>query len=168
MKVYLSYTKQDRKHTVCLSWRNFAFKKKRWNYAGFFTKGVISMELEQRYVITFLRDFGKDGAEIHSIFMEHYGKDSNRKTAVYYWIKEVKQGRTDLTDKEAPGKPLDEDLAAVIQRQHEEGHYLSARRIAKTVGVALSTVCRYLHQYLGLNCRHTKWVPHSLTDDLKN
>jgi hypothetical protein len=145
MKLYLSYTKQDRKHTVGFSWRNSAFKKNWGNYAGFFTRSVIWMELGQRYFIKFLHDSGKDGPEIHSILLEHYGKDSYRKMAVYYWIKEVKRGRTDLTDKEAPGKPLDEDLTAVTQRQHEEGPYLSARRIVKTVGVAPSTVCRYLH-----------------------
>jgi hypothetical protein len=50
------------------------------------------MELEQRYVIRFLHDCGKGGAEIHSILMEHYGKDVCRKTAVYYWIREVKRG----------------------------------------------------------------------------
>jgi hypothetical protein len=148
-----------------LPWRNFAFKEKRGNYAGFFTESVISMELEQRYVIKFLHDCGRHGAEIHSILMEQYGKDAYRKTAVYYWIKEVKQGRTDLRDKEAPGKPLDEDLAAVIQRQHEEDPYLSARRIGKTVSVALSRGCWSLHQYLGLNWRHVQWFPHLLADD---
>jgi hypothetical protein len=90
--------------------------------------------------------------------MEHYGKDAYRKMAVYYWIKEVKRGRTDLTDKEAPVKPLDEDLAAAIQRQNKKGPYLSAQRIAKTLGAAPSTVCRYLHQYLVLNSHHTKRV----------
>jgi hypothetical protein len=62
---------------------------------------------------------------------------------------------------------LDEDLTAVIHRQHEKGPYLSARRIAKTVGIAPSMMCRYLHHYLGLNCRQAKWVPHLLTDDQK-
>jgi hypothetical protein len=76
MKLYLSYTKQDRKHTVCLPCRNLAFKKKRGNYAGFFTKSVISMELEQTFLIRFVHDCGKDGAEIYSILMEHYGKDA--------------------------------------------------------------------------------------------
>jgi hypothetical protein len=109
----------------------------------------------------------KKGAEIHSILMEHYGKDAYRKTAVYYWIKKVKRRRTELTDKEAPGKPLDGDVASVIQRQHDEDPYLSSRRIAKTVGDAPPTVCRHLHQRLGLNCRHTKWVPRLLTNDHK-
>jgi hypothetical protein len=105
----------------------------------------MSMELEQRYIIKLLHDCGKDGAAIHSILMEHYGKDTYPKTAVNHWIKGVKLGRTDLTDKKAHGKPLDEDLAAIIQRQHEKGPSLSARRIAKTVGIAPVTVCRYLH-----------------------
>jgi hypothetical protein len=78
---------------------NFYIQNEAVELRRIFHKNVISMELEQRYVITFLRDCGKDGAEINSILMEHYGKDSNRKTDVYYWIKEVKRGRTDLTDK---------------------------------------------------------------------
>jgi hypothetical protein len=82
MKLYLSYAQQDGKHTVCLPGETFAFKKKRGNYAGLFTKSVVPIELEQRYVIKFLHDCGKDAAEIHSILMEHYGKDSYRKRAV--------------------------------------------------------------------------------------
>jgi hypothetical protein len=100
--------RQDHKHTVCLPCRNFAFKKKQGNYAGFFTKSAISMEREQRYVIKFRHGCGKDGTEIHSILMEHYGKEAHRKTAVPLDQRGA-AGRTDLTDKEAPGKLLDED-----------------------------------------------------------
>jgi hypothetical protein len=110
----------DRANEFCESYKSPKFCSER----GSGSKIWIFIEEIEIFLFPFLfpqiSDCGKDGPEIHNILMDHYGKAAYRKTAVYYWTKEVKRGRTNLTDKEAPGKLLDEDLAAVIQRQHEK------------------------------------------------
>jgi hypothetical protein len=40
----------------------------------------------------------------------HYRRDALQQTLVYYWIKEVKSGRKDLSDIQPPGRAPDESL----------------------------------------------------------
>jgi hypothetical protein len=82
---------------------------------------------------------------------------------VYFWINEVKWGRTDGNTVASPGRKPDESLAAVIAGKLDADLHFSARKLAQSLGTAVSTVCRYLTEVLGMKLRHLHWVPHTLT-----
>jgi hypothetical protein len=54
------------------------------------------MEVEQRYVIKFFTDEGMLGIEIISRLSKQYGENALSRMQVYFWISEIKRGRTDL------------------------------------------------------------------------
>jgi hypothetical protein len=82
---------------------------------------------------------------------------------VYFWINEVKWGRTDLNTIASPGRQPNESLVTVIAGKLDADPYLSARKLAQSLGIAALTVCRCLTEVLGTKCRHLRWVPHTLT-----
>jgi predicted transcriptional regulator len=82
---------------------------------------------------------------------------------MYVWINEVKQGRTDLNTLASPGRELDESLAALFAGKLDADPHLSASKLAKSLGIAASTVCRYLTEVFGMKCRYLRWVSHTLT-----
>jgi hypothetical protein len=121
------------------------------------------MEIEQRYVIKFFPDEGMPEVEIVARLRQHYGVCVLSRTQVDFWINEVKPGRTDLKTIVSPGREPDEGLAAVIAGKLDVDPCLSARKLAQSLGIAGSTVCRHLTEVLGMQCRPLLWVPHMLT-----
>jgi predicted transcriptional regulator len=82
---------------------------------------------------------------------------------VYFWINKVKRGRTDVNIIASPRRGPDESLAAVIAGRLDAHPHFSVRKPAQSLGIAASTVCRYLTEVLGMKCRHVRCVPHTLT-----
>jgi AraC-like DNA-binding protein len=85
------------------------------------------------------------------------------RTQIYCWINEVKRGRTDLNNIASPRREPDEGLAGVIAAKLDADPHLSAGKLAQSLGIAVSTVCRYLTEVLGMKCRHLRSMPHMLT-----
>jgi 3-mercaptopyruvate sulfurtransferase SseA len=106
-------------------------------------KGAKITELEQRYVIKFFAHEGMQDVQILPRLRDHYEAQALPRTQVYYWINEVKRGRTDLNTAASPGREPDEGLAAVIAGKLDADPHLSARKPASFLGIASSTVCRY-------------------------
>jgi hypothetical protein len=67
----------------------------------------------------------------------------------------------------SPGKEFNEGLAAVIAGKLDVDLYVSVRKLAQSMGIAASTVCRYLIEALRMKCRYLRWVPHALTQAQK-
>jgi AraC-like DNA-binding protein len=74
-----------------------------------------------------------------------------------------KAGRTDLSTIASSGRDFDEGLAAVIAGKLDSNSHLSVKKLAQSLGIAASKVCRHLTEVLGMKCRHLRWVPHTLT-----
>jgi hypothetical protein len=121
------------------------------------------MEVEQRHVIKFLSDEGMPGVQIVERLRQHYGEDALSRKQVYFWINEVKRGRTDLNTIASPGRGPDESLAAVIAGKLDADPHFSVRKLTQSLKIAASTVCRYLTEVLAMICQHLRWVPHTLT-----
>jgi hypothetical protein len=121
------------------------------------------MEVEQQYVIKFFTDEGMRDVGVLSHLRDRYGKDALSRTQIYFWINEIKRGRTDLNNIAGAGREPDEGLAGVIPAKLDADPRLSARKLAQSLQIAASRVCRYLTEALGMKCRHLRWVPHMLT-----
>jgi predicted transcriptional regulator len=63
----------------------------------------------------------------------------------------------------SPEREPDESLAAVIAGKLDADHHFSARKLAQSLGIAASMVCRYLTDVLGMKCWHLRLVSHALT-----
>jgi hypothetical protein len=94
------------------------------------------------------------GVQIVACLRRHYGEGALSRTHVYFWINEVKQGRTDLKTITGPGRKHDEGLATVIVGKLDANPHLSARKLAQPLGLAASSVCRYLTEAWGTKCQH--------------
>jgi hypothetical protein len=121
------------------------------------------MKVEERYVIKFFTDEGMPAVEIISRLRDDYGDDALFQTQIYFWINEIKRGRTDLNKIASPGRELNESLAGVIAARVDANPHLSVRKLAQSLRIAASTVCRYSTKVLEMKCRHLLWVPHTLT-----
>jgi hypothetical protein len=106
---------------------------------------------------------GLEGVEIIHLLNAHYGHDALSRSRVYYWIAEVKRGRTDFSNHPSPGRTPDEVMINAIANKHAKDPRLSARKIAQSLRIATSTVCHHLSQSLGLKCLRLRWVPHTLS-----
>jgi hypothetical protein len=75
--------------------------------------------------------------------------------------------REDLHDAQRSGRRPIESLTAQIKVLVYENCFVSARLIAETLQVSHSTVLKHLHEDLGLQSFHLRWVPHLSTPELK-
>jgi histone-lysine N-methyltransferase SETMAR len=122
---------------------------------------------EQRVIIKYWWKQGKKPQEIVDLLTENYGTDAYCLRSVYFWIQQLRLGREDLHNIPSPGREPDELIPQAILDVINEDPYASATNIADTLRIALSTVCRYLKDVLGMKYRHMRWVPHTLSADQK-
>jgi hypothetical protein len=86
---------------------------------------------------------------------------------IRFWIAEVRFGRQDLHDEIRTGKsPLD-DLDAKILAILNKFPFEWTRSIAERLCVSHATVLKHLYVSIGFKSFHLHWVPHLLTDDLR-
>jgi DNA-binding MurR/RpiR family transcriptional regulator len=92
----------------------------------------------------------------------HYGKDMLSRTHVCFEINEVQWRRTDLKTIASPGREPEEGLAAVIAGKPDGDPHFSAAKLAQSLGIAASTVYRYLTQVLAMKSQQLRWGLHTL------
>jgi hypothetical protein len=63
------------------------------------------MEVEPGCAVNFFAEEGITGVEIIDRLNQHYDGDAPQRMQVYYWIKEVKSGRKDLSNVPPLGRP---------------------------------------------------------------
>lgn len=128
----------------------------------------LKMEIEQRYAIAFCHRRKMKAEEILEIFTETYKDEAYGIDAIRYWLRQIKLGRTDLFNQPNREKPKDEEITLSIKYQIENNPFLSARQIAKTLGISPKTVIDRLTNDLHYKNYQTKWVPHELNSFQKN
>jgi hypothetical protein len=125
------------------------------------------MGVEQRYVINFFSDEGMPGVQIVERLTQHYGEDALSRTQLFFWISEVRRGRTDFRTIASPGREPDKSLAAVIAGKLDADPHFSARKLAQCPEITASRVCRHVTEVFEMRCRQLRWVPHTLTPGQK-
>jgi hypothetical protein len=84
------------------------------------------MEIEQRSVIKFFIDEGMKPPGILRHFHKYYDPRALCRSTLYFWIGEVRQGRTDFSEIPGLGKTADEDPVTVIARPYAQDPHLSS------------------------------------------
>ena len=126
------------------------------------------MEIEQRYVISFLIRKGLKTKDIILELQQTYKDDAYSKTTVYYWVNEIKLGRIDLNNIPSPGRPVDSFIDQFILKELDVNPRISARSLAKKAKVSKTMIIDHLHNSLGMKNVHLKWIPHFLNMEQKN
>jgi AraC-like DNA-binding protein len=121
------------------------------------------MAVAQIYVIKSFADEGMSDVQIVKRLRQHYEEGAVSRAQVYFWINGVKRGRMDLNTIASPGTEPDESLASIIAGKLDADPHFSAGKLAQSLGISASTICRYLTEVLGMKSRHLHWVPHTLT-----
>lgn len=124
------------------------------------------MSIEQRYAIAFLHRKGLSGEAIHDELVMVYKGDAYSLDSVYKWIHHIILGRENLHDRPSIQILSDPTITDAVQHMVEMDPLISARMIAKILGISPNTVIDRL-KILGYKCFHTRWVPHKLTKDQK-
>jgi hypothetical protein len=117
------------------------------------------MEIEQRYVVSYLH---RKGMKLPPIIAEPAPidhEDAFDENRVKYWLYNNKLHHSDLSDRLRPGLPPLEDINARIPQVLEAEPWSSVRMIAEFLKIPVSTVHRHLTTSLNMNCQHFKWVP---------
>ena len=122
---------------------------------------------EQRYVISYLLKKDKKPKEIVRELKLVYKDDSLSQNRVYYWVNEIRRGRTDLSNNPSPGRPMDHEIDNAILSILHQDPYASARMIAKKLRISPSTVTSHLTNNLRMKNVFLRWVPHHLTTQQK-
>jgi hypothetical protein len=84
-----------------------------------------------------------------------------------YWRHQLKLGRTDLTTQHIRGKPYLDDTDAEILSVLRMSPFSSVRTIADSLGISASTVYLHLVENIGFKNYFLRWVPHMLTEKLR-
>jgi hypothetical protein len=108
------------------------------------------MEIEQSYVVSYLRRKKMKLPAIITELAEVYHEDAFDENRVKYWLHEVKLRRSDLNDRLSSGPPLEEIDARILQVIEAEPWSL-VRKIADFLKIFASAV--HLHLTTSLNIK---------------
>jgi hypothetical protein len=125
------------------------------------------MEIEQRYVVSYLHRKVMKLPAIVAELASVYHEDAFDQNRVKYWLHEIKLHRSDLNDRSSSTRTPLEDIDARILQALEAEPSSSIRTIAEFLKIPASTVYLHLTTSLNVKSRHFKWVPHFLDDDLR-
>jgi histone-lysine N-methyltransferase SETMAR len=124
--------------------------------------------MEQRAVIRFLTLKGQSAKSILSELMEVYHQDALCLTAVKKWRKRFLKGRTSLEDDLRIGRPKKSDLADPLLQLLQETPFISCKCMCCRLKISKTTCLRVLHEDLGMQKFHCRWVPHELLVEQRN
>jgi hypothetical protein len=96
-----------------------------------------------------------------------YGEDAYTRPSIKYWLHQLKLGRIDITTQHVGGRPDLDDTDAEILSVLRISPFSSVRTIADSLGIPASTVYLHLVEKIGLQNYFLRWVPHMLTEELR-
>ena len=101
--------------------------------------------------------------EIQEILNREYGEHALGRSSIYKWSARAKLGYEEVEDEHRPGRPIDEQLLTRVDNTLETTPFASVAYIANTLSSNKATIYRYLTEHLGRVYKHSRWVPHLLT-----
>jgi transposase len=131
------------------------------------SKCEFDVKFQQRSVIRFLFLKGIKPKDIQSELAEAYGYPLVPLRTIYYWVEKFRDGETSVEDGDRGGRPRILGLAERIKEFLLEDPYASAREMSSVIGVDKNTVVRVLREDLDMLKVNFRWIPHTLSEELK-
>ncbi|GFW78978.1 histone-lysine N-methyltransferase SETMAR [Trichonephila clavipes] len=116
---------------------------------------------ELRSVIRFLAAKKKSAKEIHEELCQVYGEECMSSGMVRRWVRDFKNGRTDVHDEARAGRPSasDETIAKVEAAMLEDRRTTVRELCEKIPEVSKTTIDKILTEHLGYSKVCARWVP---------
>lgn len=105
--------------------------------------------------------------DCHDMLKRAYGNSVPCLRTIVRHYRKFEKGNFSLEDDERSGRPPVEDLEEKIRKFLDQDPYMSATRMAYQLQVSLPTVTTVLKVKLRMRLVTAKWVPHTLTDEIK-
>jgi transposase len=124
--------------------------------------------LEQRINIKFYVNIGKSASETLALLTVAYGEYTMKKSSVFEWHRQFKEGREDVQDDPRSGQPKTQRTDTNVDRVRTLLHSdrrLGVRVIAEELTMNRETVQQIEKEYLGMRKISAKMVPRILTHD---
>jgi hypothetical protein len=125
------------------------------------------MEVEQRCLIRFLILEGCRAEHIHDRLVRVYAEDPFVQSTVYKRMREFRSGRKVVEDLPRGGRSWLDDIDGTTVQKLNKYPFDSCRSRAENIGVSPSPIWKHLTKSLRFSSRCLHWVPHELTDDLR-
>jgi len=113
---------------------------------------------------------GKTLKEIHAILTEALGEHAPLYATVKNWVTQFKRGDFSTCDVSRPGRLITVTTPDIIDQIHKlilEDRRISAKSIAKQLGISRERIESTIHEDLDLRKLSAKWVPKCLNADQK-
>jgi hypothetical protein len=125
------------------------------------------MSYEKRIIIQFLYKEKVRPTQIHRRLAAQYGLETYGLRSLQHWCQLSDCGRQNLNDDPRSGRlPIDHLDAKIIARLEREP-FSSRYSVAEALDVFPATLLSRFHNSLGTKFFDLRWVPHQLTDDIR-
>jgi hypothetical protein len=128
---------------------------------------MFGMEYDQRAIIKCLWNEKADACDIAARLQAQFAEHIYQLQMIQFGITEILLGRQDAHDEihtgRSPLDDLDTKILAILDKFPFESTHSTAERLL----IAHSIMLRHLHDFIGFKLFHLHWVPHMLTDDLR-
>lgn len=124
---------------------------------------------ELRAVIRFLSAKNTTPIDIHRQLCEVYGPQCMDVKNVRKWVREFKDGRTDVHDEQRSGRPsVSAETIAKVEQAMLDDRRVTVRELCERIPeVSKSTIDKILTEHLHYRKVCARWVPKMLTEDHK-
>lgn len=124
---------------------------------------------ELQSVIRFLAAKQMSAKDIHSELCAVYGEDCMSSGMVRRWVRDFKNGRTDVHDEQRAGRPsVSDETIAKVEATLLEDRRVTLEELSELIPDAgKTTIHKILTEHLGYSKVCARWVPKMLTEDHK-
>jgi len=125
---------------------------------------------EQRAVVRFLWAKGHAAKDIYKEMIPVYGEQCLSRQSVYNWVDKFSQGRSNVTDKNRSGRPVEVGSEENLQRVEEmirADRRITIDTVAIALGCSHGLAYSIVHDKLDFRKVSMRWVPRQLTDEQK-
>ena len=122
-------------------------------------------------IIKFLNELQTPPMDIHARLVKVIGKEGFLSIqTVRKWVREFKEGRSECSDVQRPGRPAavsTDEMTERIQALVHEDRRITIDQIARELDISHGTAWKIINEKLGMRKVTSRWIPHLLSEKQK-